>query len=124
VREDSLLGLGLAPASDFSALAVVAQDAGMTLPAYVVRHLRRLPPGTAYGAIAADVARLVARPPLDYPVLAVDRTGVERAVADLPAGNTARPRDDFSPGRRGRAAESPRSPYTSEWFNADTRSDR
>jgi hypothetical protein len=48
-----------------------------------VRYLRRWPRGTSYTAIEADVAGLVARLPTEYPVLAIDQTGVGKAVVRL-----------------------------------------
>ncbi len=52
-------------------------------PTYQVRHLERLPLGTPYPEVAWRVLRLMRTPPLrDNAVLAVDATGVGRAVVD------------------------------------------
>ena len=49
-----------------------------------VRHLQRLPLGLSYPAVVAEVARLLARPPLvGNCELVVDATGVGVAVADI-----------------------------------------
>jgi hypothetical protein len=84
-----ILGLDLGQAQDFSALAIVEKTWHQPAPAgrpegqYAVRHLQRWPLGTSYPQIVADVAALAGRPPLDRPLLALDRTGVGAAVADL-----------------------------------------
>jgi hypothetical protein len=52
-------------------------------PTYEVRYLERLPLGTPYPEVARRVLRLMRTPPLrDNAVLAVDATGVGRAVVD------------------------------------------
>jgi hypothetical protein len=51
---------------------------------YHLRYLRRLPLGLSYVDQMQEVARLMARPPLDAQTpLILDETGVGRAVADL-----------------------------------------
>jgi hypothetical protein len=87
---DFLAGLDLGQSADYSVLAVVQR----TWPArtggpkdregcgYAVRHLRRWPLKTSYQVIVADVGQLLARPPLSWPLLAVDQTGVGAAVVD------------------------------------------
>jgi hypothetical protein len=83
---------------DYSALAVVERttrphpdNPKKTLYHFAVRHLHRWPLGTSYPAIVADVRTLFAAPPLKGTALAVDQTGVGRAVVDLfrAAGITA-----------------------------------
>ncbi len=55
----------------------------MPEPTYEVKHLERLPLGTPYPEVAGRVFRLMRTPPLrDNAVLAVDATGVGRAVVD------------------------------------------
>ncbi len=44
---------------------------------------KRFPLGTPYPAIVAEVATRVKRPPFQWPTLAVDQTGVGRAVVDM-----------------------------------------
>jgi hypothetical protein len=108
-----IAGLDLGQAQDFTALAVLARTtptpAGppavtpgcmgtvYTVPAgpkasapeprrerrYAVRHLERFPLGMAYPALCARVVQLFAAPPLAGGTLAVDQTGVGRAVVDL-----------------------------------------
>jgi hypothetical protein len=90
-------GLDLGQAQDFTALAVLEQSAGPD-PArrgvrswhYALRWLERYPLGTPYAGPAAGgagvcecVAAALARPPLPGSQLAVDQTGVGRAVVDL-----------------------------------------
>jgi hypothetical protein len=51
---------------------------------FAVRHLQRLPLGLSYPEVVAEVARLLARPPLvGNCQLVVDETGIGRPVADL-----------------------------------------
>jgi hypothetical protein len=79
-----ILGLDLGQAQDPSALAIAERFQPTRGEAtYAFRHLHRWPLGTPYTAIVADVAALVTTPPLNFPVLTVDRTGVGRAVFEL-----------------------------------------
>ena len=108
-----LAGLDLGQASDFTALAILerTRPADRTDPSgetvrlaqrwsglatvpvreaapkrdktYAVRHLERFPLGTPYPTICERLALLFARPPLAGATLAVDQTGVGRAVVDL-----------------------------------------
>jgi hypothetical protein len=89
-KPDHILGLDLGRAQEYTALAVLERhrepdprDARRLLSHYAVRYTQRWPPGTPYPAIAAEVAALVARPPLEYPLLVIDQTGVGQAVAAL-----------------------------------------
>jgi hypothetical protein len=91
-------GLDLGQMQDYSALAVVERttlphpdNSRKTLYHFAVRHLHRWPLGTAYPAIVTDVRTLFATAPLQDSRLAVDQTGVGRAVVDLfrSAGITA-----------------------------------
>lgn len=91
-----VLGLDLAQASDFTALAVVERtrlepEGGRRRFSHGVRHLKRWPLKTPYTQIVADVAELVgdlrkAAPALPPPVVVVDQTGVGRAVVELVRG--------------------------------------
>jgi hypothetical protein len=90
MQPDYLIGLDLGQARDYSALAVVervwksdADCAGRLVSHYAIRHLRRWPLQTSYTAVAADLAGLVRTPPLSWPVLVVDQTGVGQAVVDF-----------------------------------------
>ena len=83
-------GLDLGQSQDFSALAVVERTSrpnptrsGEDLYSFAVRHLHRWPLGTPYPQVVADVKALFGKPPLEGSVLAIDRTGVGRAVSDL-----------------------------------------
>jgi hypothetical protein len=85
-----LLGLDLGKARDHSAVAVLERlwkphpdEVERWVSHYAVRHLRRWPLHTSYTRVAADLAELVRRPPLNWPVLVVDQTGVGQAVVDL-----------------------------------------
>jgi len=87
---DYLIGLDLGQARDYSALAVVervwncvADGVGRLVSHYAVRHLQRWPLHTSYTAVVADLAGLVRKPPLSWPVLVVDQTGVGQAVVDF-----------------------------------------
>jgi hypothetical protein len=87
---DYLIGLDLGQARDYSALAVVERvwkpdpdGAGRVVSQYAIRHLRRWPLQTSYAAVVADLAGLVKTPPLSWPVLVVDQTGVGQAVVDF-----------------------------------------
>ncbi len=72
-------GLDLGQTSDFTALAVLDRQAGV----YQCRHLERFQLGTSYTAIVARVVELFRKAPLEGSTLAVDQTGVGRAVVDL-----------------------------------------
>lgn len=81
-----VLGLDLGPAASFTALAVVERADGDDPdadPTFVVKHLRRFPPGTAYGAIARDVGDLTRAEPLAGAKVVVDVTAVGHGVLDL-----------------------------------------
>jgi hypothetical protein len=99
-RVTYFVGLDPGQAQDYSALTVVERSErlgpvcfGRPLPAdpevmprvghYAVRHLKRWYLGTSYPQIVNEVAALLARPPLVGSQLAVDATGVGRAVVDL-----------------------------------------
>jgi hypothetical protein len=86
---DYFIGLDLGQACDHSALAILQRTwkahpryPDRTASHYVVRHLRRWPLETSYTVVAADLASLVRLPPLHWPVLIIDQTGVGRAVVD------------------------------------------
>src|SRR5262245_10585088 len=89
-----VVGLDLGQAQDYSALCVVERSEkyppGTLYPEvtrkvghYGVRHLKRWQLGTSYPEIVRDVKALLLRPPLLGCRLAVDATGVGRAVVDL-----------------------------------------
>jgi hypothetical protein len=86
---DYLIGLDLGQRCDRSALAIL-ERAGKARPDhadssvnhYAIRHLHRWPLQTSYHTVVADLADLVRRPPLHWPVLVVDQTGVGQAVVD------------------------------------------
>jgi hypothetical protein len=82
-------GLDLGQTTDPSALAVVERitqphptKPRHTVHHFAVRHLHRWPLGTSYPQVVADVKTMFASPPLKDTVLAIDRTGVGRAVVD------------------------------------------
>jgi hypothetical protein len=83
-------GLDLGQASDFTALAVLEKwvspdptPTGKHVAHYDVRHLERFQLGSSYGVITERLVQLFAEPPLKRSVLAVDRTGVGRAVVGM-----------------------------------------
>ncbi|MCE9560418.1 MAG: hypothetical protein K8U57_00025 [Planctomycetes bacterium] len=83
-------GLDLGQTQDFSAL-VIAEVAkipdpdreGQTLHRFDVRHAHRWQLGTAYPTVVGDVKEMFAKPPLAGSTLAVDATGVGKAVVDM-----------------------------------------
>lgn len=89
-----VLSVDVGPAGAFTALAVVERtddDDREIDPTYAVKHLRRFPPGTAYGAVADAVGELVAAEPLDDAPVVVDVTAVGTEVLDLFRELDARP---------------------------------
>lgn len=85
------VGLDLGQARDYSALCVAERTVPTKgRPEYAVRHLYRWPLGTSYTKIVADVSDLVTSAPLANPLLAVDQTGVGRAVVEMFQGAKAR----------------------------------
>jgi hypothetical protein len=84
------IGLDVGPAQEFTAIAVLEKTRRFhsaypdrDVSHYAVRHLQRFPPGTAYGEIAAVLAKQSCATPLSSSSLAVDITGVGRPVLDL-----------------------------------------
>jgi hypothetical protein len=84
------VGLDLGQVSDFTAIAVLCRPAvdeetarEQRRPAYQVPHLERLPLGTPYPEVVQHVMRLMRTPALNHCLLAVDQTGVGRAVVDM-----------------------------------------
>jgi hypothetical protein len=89
VSAEYFTGLDLGQTQDFTALAVAERTTvsdpareGQTVFHFAIRHLHRWPLGTSYPQVVADVKALFAAPPLTGTVLAIDRTGVGRAVVD------------------------------------------
>ena len=76
-------GLDLGQTADFSALAILEIDDAGAEPTYTMKSLERFKLGTSYVAIVRQVAEWYTRPPLANSLLAVDQTGVGRAVVDL-----------------------------------------
>jgi hypothetical protein len=88
LKESVVFGLDLGQISDFTAPAVDqvtevpdANRAGRVVRLHAIRHLHRWHLGTAYPQIVADVKALLAQVPGSS--LALDATGVGRAVVDL-----------------------------------------
>ena len=52
-------------------------------PAYALRHLERFPLGTPYPEVVEVVRELLKTPPLPGALVAVDQTGVGRAVVEM-----------------------------------------
>jgi hypothetical protein len=88
---DFVLGLDLGQQADYTALAVLERRKladprrpDVQLPCqYALRHLKRWQLKTSYTAIVAEVVALVKTPPLSWPMLAIDQTGVGAAVVDM-----------------------------------------
>ena len=96
--EPFLVGLDLGQSADPTALAVLEKEPilddagnptrdgrGHALAAYNVVHLERYPLGLSYPDMVAKVAELLRRPAMQVPglpQLAIDATGVGRAVVD------------------------------------------
>jgi hypothetical protein len=85
-----IIGLDLGQAGEHSALAILEliwrrgeQDPSRFISSYTLGHLKRWPLGTRYSDIVCDVAALIASPRLRDPLLAIDETGVGRAVIEL-----------------------------------------
>jgi hypothetical protein len=85
-----IVGLDLGQSSDYTASCVLERslrpdpdDERLLLSHYACRYIHRWPLKTPYDTIIEEVVRLVATPPLKYPKLAVDQTGVGAAVVDL-----------------------------------------
>jgi hypothetical protein len=81
------LGLDLGQAHDFSALVVLETSEATPPRTYAGRHLQRWPLGASYPTVAQEVAGLAEglalAGPTRHVTLAVDGTGVGRAVIDL-----------------------------------------
>ena len=87
MKVDYVLGLDLGRIRDHSTLAIMERtrkpdNAGLAETWYTVRHLCRWPLKTSYTTVMAELAEVVKRPPLSWPVLVVDQTGVGQAVVD------------------------------------------
>ena len=83
VGREFFVGLDVGQSRDYSALAVLDRPASSHRPAYALRHLQRFRLGTPYPQVVQAVVRLLETPALSGAFLAVDRTGVGRAVVDL-----------------------------------------
>ena len=86
---DYIIGLDLGQAQDYTAAALLERRRPQKAQRearrdeYACRWLKRWPLLTPYTDIVAELADLVKRPVLNYPMLAVDQTGVGRAVVDV-----------------------------------------
>jgi hypothetical protein len=78
-----IAGLDLGQASDFTALCVLERTRREDGRHFAVRHLERFTLGTSYPTICERIVDLFANPPLSGKSLAVDQTGVGRAVVDM-----------------------------------------
>jgi hypothetical protein len=77
------VGLDLGQAQDFSALAIDEITPHGGIPHHAIRHLERFELGTLPPTIVSRIKVLFEREPLMNGCLAVDGTGVGRAVVDL-----------------------------------------
>jgi hypothetical protein len=86
---DYVAALDLGSTQDYSALVVLqrrweaVRGTGNVLPHFLVRYIRRWPLLTSYVQVVADTVAVVRTPPLRHPPLAVDQTGVGKAVVDM-----------------------------------------
>ena len=79
-----LVGLDLGQAQDYTALVIAEQQGTPPTASYHVRHLERVPLGTAYPVIVSHVQALLQHPTLQrQSTLVVDATGCGRPVVDL-----------------------------------------
>lgn len=79
-----IFALDLGQVADFSALVLLERtvtDDGEARCA--ARHIQRWPRGTPYPRVVEGTLKLIGSPGVIDPVLAVDQTGVGRAVVDL-----------------------------------------
>jgi hypothetical protein len=84
------VGLDLGQVSDFTALTVLERPLASIedvlarrRPTYSLRHLQRFPLGTPYPSVVQGVVELLGSRLLSGSTLAVDQTGVGRAVVDM-----------------------------------------
>jgi hypothetical protein len=90
-RRRFVTGLDLGQASEFTALAILERtersvtesERGPWQSHYDVVHLERLPIGTSYGAIRDQLTKRFDEEPLLGSHLAIDHTGVGKAVPNL-----------------------------------------
>jgi hypothetical protein len=84
VKREYFSGLDLGQLQEPTALVVAerTRSAGEKEYRYAVRHIHRWHLGTGYPEIVADVKKMFAVPPLTRSMLAIDRTGVGKAVTN------------------------------------------
>jgi hypothetical protein len=83
-KREYFSGLDLGQLQEPTALVVAerTRSAGEKEYRYAVRHIHRWHLGTGYPEIVADVKKMFAVPPLTRSMLAIDRTGVGKAVTN------------------------------------------
>jgi hypothetical protein len=84
VKREYFSGLDLGQLQEPTALVVTerTRSAAEKEYRYAVRHIHRWHLGTGYPEIVADVKKMFAVPPLTRSMLAIDRTGVGKAVTN------------------------------------------
>jgi hypothetical protein len=84
VKREYFSGLDLGQLQEPTALVVteLTRSAAEKEYRYAVRHIHRWHLGTGYPEIVADVKKMFAVPPLTRSMLAIDRTGVGKAVTN------------------------------------------
>lgn len=88
---DFVFGLDLGKEMDYTALVVVeralvkdlARKNGRSFYVYTIRYIKRWQLNTLYTQIIPDVSELVERPPMAWPLLAVDYTGPGSSVVEF-----------------------------------------
>jgi hypothetical protein len=83
-KPEFVAGLDVGQVADYSAIAIIEHAGRAPDRPRLVRHLARFPLGTQYPDVVGGTLDLLDRPPLAGTVtLAVDQSGVGRAVVDL-----------------------------------------
>jgi hypothetical protein len=77
------VGIDLGQTTDHTAMATLERSATERGPAFDVRHLERYPLGLRYTDIVATLRDLLQKPALHGAHVAVDQTGVGRAVVEM-----------------------------------------
>ena len=77
------VGIDLGQTTDYTAIAILERSAAESKPFFDVRHLHRFPLGTPYPSVVAALRQLLQQPAVHGAHVAVDQTGVGRAVVDM-----------------------------------------
>jgi len=90
VQVDYIMGLDLGQSKDYSALAILERRItpghmrdDPSVNDYVVRFLQRWPLHTMFTKVSKDVCTFTERPPLAWPILGIDKTGVGAGPVEM-----------------------------------------